>query len=166
MPEETATHLPKPAPPVEHREHPEHLPAPTLAYLAQALDAWYARLGRQYGPLSRPQRRVLRLVADRGRVRVGELAERLDVTTAGATRMVDRLEELGYVTRARASAGGDGREVYVALTVSGTAALAAADAAFAVHVQATLAPLTPEECAQLAALLRRIAATDAGADKA
>jgi len=127
--------------------------------LAHTLDLWYARLGRQYGPLSRPQRRVLRLVADYGRLRMSELAERLDVTTAGATRMVDRLEELAYLARERATAGsGDGREVYVTLTGTGAHALTEADDAFTGQVQATLAPLTSEECAQLATLLQKITA--------
>ena len=34
-----------------------------LTSIAYALDDWYTRLGRQFGPLSRPQRRMLRLLS-------------------------------------------------------------------------------------------------------
>lgn len=165
MPKASFTRKTKQAEPAEPGERPSAAAPPVSGDLAHALDIWYTRLGRQYGPLSRPQRRVLRLVADCGRLRVSELAERLDVTTAGATRMVDRLEELAYVTRSRVPAGsGDGREVHVALTEAGSHALAEADATFTAHVRATLAPLTPDECAQLATLLSKITAYDASSE--
>ena len=45
--------------------------------IAYALDEWYTLLGRQFGPLSRPQRRMLRLLDEQKGVRVGEIAEAL-----------------------------------------------------------------------------------------
>jgi DNA-binding MarR family transcriptional regulator len=129
--------------------------------VARALDAWYTRLGRQYGPLSRPQRRMLQLVAARERVRVGDLAERLGLTTAGATRMVDRLEELGYVARRR-EPGGDQREVHVAATAAGARTLAEAGTLYRARVAATLEALTPAEREQLAALLAHVAGETEG----
>ena len=73
------------------------------ASIAYALDEWYSRLGRQFGPLSRPQRRMLRLLSADTMVRVGDLGEQLGLTTAGTTRMLDKLEALGYSWRSRCS---------------------------------------------------------------
>jgi DNA-binding MarR family transcriptional regulator len=130
------------------------------ARIAHALDRLYTRLGRQYGPLSRPLRRALRLLAgreERGEAsRVGDLAAGLELTTAGATRLLDRLEELGYAERYRAP-GQDQRQVAVRLTPAGRDALVEADAAFVARARATLAPLTAAERSRLAALLERLA---------
>ncbi len=129
--------------------------------IAHALDRLYTRLGRQYGPLSRPLRRALRLLAAREESgepsRVGDLAAGLELTTAGATRLLDRLEELEYAERYRTE-GQDQRQVGVRLTPAGRAALAEADAAFVARAHAALAPLTPTERATLAALLERLMA--------
>ncbi len=63
--------------------------------IARALDDWYTLLGRQFGPLSRPQRRMLRLLNLEKVVRVGDLAEALGLTTAGATRMLEQTYRTG-----------------------------------------------------------------------
>ncbi len=134
----------------------------TSSRIAHALDRLYTQLGRQYGPLSRPLRRALRLLAGReaggAPARVGDLAAELELTTAGATRLLDRLEELGYAERYRAP-GPDQRQVGVRLTAEGRAALAEADAAFVARARATLAPLTSAERARLATLLERLTET-------
>ena len=131
------------------------------ARIAHALDRLYTQLGRQYGPLSRPLRRALRLLAERADggepTRVGDLAAGLELTTAGATRLLDRLEELGYAERYR-TPGQDQRQVGVRLTAAGREALAQADAAFAARARATLAPLTAAERSRLAVLLERLTA--------
>lgn len=131
--------------------------------VAHALDAWYTALGRQFGPLSRPQRRMLHTMATSGGdgLRMSDLAQRLGLTAAGATRMVDLLEGLGYARRFRAP-GEDQRQVYVAATAAGAAALAEADRAFEERVGRSLAPLTPEERARLGELLRRVGAFGSG----
>jgi len=123
-----------------------------IATIAQALDEWEALLGRQFGPLSRPQRRIMRLLSGEQAVRVGDLAEKLGITTAGATRMLDKLEALHYATRAR-DQHNDQRQVYVTLTVTGQQALLDANAAFLAHVQSTLTVLNPAERTLLAQLL-------------
>lgn len=126
----------------------------TARRIARALDGWDLRLGRQYGPLSRPQRRVLRLIAELERARVGDIAARLDLTTAGATRMVDRLEEAGLARRERARAGeGDQREVRLVLTTTGAAALDVANQAYSAAVAERLAALAPADRLRLAELL-------------
>ncbi|MGH2508436.1 MAG: MarR family winged helix-turn-helix transcriptional regulator, partial [Ktedonobacteraceae bacterium] len=108
-----------------------------MSSIAQGLDEWYTLLGRQFGPLSRPQRRMLRLLNREQGVRVGDLGEALGLTTAGTTRMLDKLEMLGYATRAREQLT-DQRHVYVTLTASGKQALQDADTVFLARVQATL----------------------------
>ncbi len=127
--------------------------------IARGLDRWWGSLGREFGPLSRPQRRALHLLADReaagALTRVGDLATLLQFTTAGATRLLDTLEALGYAERYRAR-DTDQRQVYVALTVTGRAALDLADRAFAARVVASLEPLTDTERQTLAALLARL----------
>src|SRR5438132_4700891 len=96
------------------------------ASIAYALDEWYSRLGRQFGPLSRPQRRMLCLLHVDTMVRVGDLGEQLGLTTAGTTRMLDKLEAMGYAARSR-TAQHDQRQVYVTLTPVGALTLQDAD---------------------------------------
>ena len=132
--------------------------ATTDTFLAHALDDWYLSIGRQFGPLTRPQRRILRLIAGAPGLRVGDVAERLGLTTAGATRMVDKLEALGYAYRFRAPEE-DQRIVHVALTEAGTQALDDADHIFVQAVGKTLAALTADERAALSHLLHTILAT-------
>lgn len=120
--------------------------------IAHALDEWSILLGRQFGPLSRPQRRMLRLLNVEKPVRVSNLAESLGLTTAGTTRMLDKLESLGYARRAR-DPRSDQRQVYVTMTEAGHQALLSADAAFLQRVQTTLNVLDGVERATLARLL-------------
>jgi len=70
--------------------------------------------------------------------------------------MIDALEGLGYARRLRLP-DTDGRQVHVALTDAGAAALREADRAFLERVSSTLAPLPSAERAALARLLRAIA---------
>jgi DNA-binding MarR family transcriptional regulator len=126
-----------------------------IAEIAIILDTWHSRLGRQFGPLSRPQRRMLLLLRGERTVRVGDLAEQLGLTTAGTTRMLDHLEELGYAARARA-ANSDQRQVYVTLTAKGAQALLEADAVFLQRVQASLCGLNETESSILLQLLRKL----------
>jgi DNA-binding MarR family transcriptional regulator len=129
--------------------------------IAQALERWNAYLGRQFGPLSRPQQRALRLLTDRqaqqAMVRVGDLAEPLGVTTAGITRMLDTLEGLGYITRSR-TPNTDQREVYVTLTDAGAQALQEADQVLLERVQTLIERLDASERGAFVTLLRKLIA--------
>ena len=127
----------------------------SVVAVARALDNWTTRLGRQFGPLSRPQRRMLQQLHTEQAVRVSDLSERLESTTAGATRMLDKLETLGYIARTR-DAQGDQRQVHVTLTARGNQALAEANEAFLVRVRETLSTLDETEQATLAGLLSKI----------
>ncbi len=123
--------------------------------IAAAIDAWYDRLGRQFGPLSRPQRRMLRLLSIDTKVRVSDLSEALGVTTAGTTRMLDKLEAMGYAVRSRMDQY-DQRQVYVTLTEAGARALHEAEEVFLERVQMLLQGLSLEEQVALAHLLQLI----------
>ncbi len=118
-----------------------------LRRMAESLDRLTRRLGRDWGPLTHSQWAMLRRLLD-GPVLVGELAERLDISTAGATRMLDKLEVAGFVSRTRAT--DDLRQVAASLTPSGRQAV---QEAFTAHVArlATLAQALPS--AELAAWL-------------
>ncbi|HEY7850038.1 MAG TPA: MarR family transcriptional regulator [Ktedonobacterales bacterium] len=137
----------------------------TPVVIAHGLDHWWASLGREFGPLSLPQRRTLHTLAGREAAsqatRVGEIAALLHFTTAGATRMLDTVEALGYVTRYR-SPQMDQRQVYLALTPAGRAALEQADGVFTARVAASLEPLSESEREMLATLLARLTRLPSG----
>lgn len=137
--------------------HPsqDEMRAREIVAIAQGLDDWNSLLGRQFGPLSRPQRRMLRLLDLEQGVRVGDLGEELGLTTAGTTRMLDKLETLGYASRARDQKN-DQRQVYVTLTSAGQQALKEADKVFLERVQSTLSILNETELSTLTRLLRAI----------
>ena len=126
-----------------------------LTSIAYALDDWYTRLGRQFGPLSRPQRRMLRLLSIESPVRVGDLGVQLGLTTAGTTRMLDKLEAMGYAKRSRTDQR-DQRQVYVSLTLPGAIALRDAEGVFLERIQASLKNLSLIEQETLAQLLRTL----------
>src|SRR5260370_41719212 len=126
-----------------------------VASIAHALDEWYTRLGRQFGPLSRPQRRMLRLLKVDTPARVGDLGVELGLTTAGTTRMLDKLEAMGYAKRSRTDQH-DQRQVYVSLTLPGAIALRDAEAVFLERIQASLINMSPAGQATLAQLLQAL----------
>jgi DNA-binding MarR family transcriptional regulator len=58
------------------------------------------------------------------RLRMSDIAERVLLSRSGCTRLVDRLAELGYVTRCAADT--DGRGLFAQLTASGREKVTAA----------------------------------------
>ncbi len=89
------------------------------AHVVHELDAeMHARHG-----LSLSAYEVLMLLADapERRLRMSELAERVLLSRSGCTRLVDRLAELGFVSRCADDS--DGRGLYAKLTAAGTRAL-------------------------------------------
>jgi DNA-binding MarR family transcriptional regulator len=129
--------------------------------IARALDECYARVGRQFGPLSRPQRRMLHLLTREDRVRVSDLATQLGLTTAGSTRMLDTLEAVGYAGRMRRP-DTDQRQVYVNLTPAGKEALRQADLIFLGRVAGLVEALSPTDRSELARLLSEISGEPLG----
>jgi DNA-binding MarR family transcriptional regulator len=98
-----------------------------------------------------------------GRLRMRELAGAVLLSRSGLTRLVDRMEQAGYV--AREACPSDRRGAYAAITDAGRRALTEA---WPVHARGVLehflAPLGPEELGVLRQALGRIA--DAAAARA
>jgi DNA-binding MarR family transcriptional regulator len=96
--------------------------------------------------------RALDVLAEQGGARIGELADRVGVDETTATRMVDRLEEMGVAERR--SVAGDRRATVVGLTPAGAelvAELAARRQAFFCDVLAGLDPTERTELVRLTA---------------
>lgn len=92
---------------------------------AQATQALDAQLRSEHG-LSVSSYEVLMLLGDAPgrRMRMSEIADRVLLSRSGLTRLVDRLCQLGYVTRCAAET--DGRGQYAELTDAGAETLQAA----------------------------------------
>lgn len=71
-------------------------------------------LGDSLEQVTLPQFRVLVLLTARGPVRMRDLAERMGAVPSTFTRVVDRLEDAGWVSRSPGS--GDRREVLISVT--------------------------------------------------
>jgi DNA-binding MarR family transcriptional regulator len=123
--------------------------------IAHGLEHWSNSLGRQYGPLSRPQRRILSSLNTETGLRVGDLGELSGLTTAGTTRMLDKLESLGYTSRSR-SAANDQRQVYVILTATGEQALHESEEVLLDRVRSSLQALNVTERVALIYILERL----------
>ena len=98
--------------------------------------------------------RALRVIAGLGRPRLGVVAEQLRIAPRSATEVVDALEERGLVERVPDEV--DRRATCVVPTPKGTATLAEADALRAGAGAERFARLSPDERAQLAALLAKL----------
>ena len=84
---------------------------------------------------------------------VGLLQQVLGLTPSGAVRLVDRLEEAGFVRRAP---GADARVRHLTLTRRGSRAARAARRARADVIESALTSLDPSERRQLDALLEKL----------
>ncbi|MBA3350541.1 MAG: MarR family transcriptional regulator [Actinobacteria bacterium] len=84
---------------------------------------------------------------------VGLLQQVLGLTPSGAVRLVDRLEDAGFVQRVP---GGDARVRHLTLTRRGRVSAKAARNARALVLESALAPLTSTERAELDALLAKL----------
>jgi DNA-binding MarR family transcriptional regulator len=97
------------------------------------------------------QHRVLVLLASRGDLTIGDIAEGLAVNPSNATRYCDRLQRLGLVTRSRSVA--DGRVVQVGLTEPGRALIKAVNERRREEVDRVLGRMTSSETAGILAAL-------------
>jgi DNA-binding MarR family transcriptional regulator len=102
-----------------------------LERLADGLDRLDRRLGRQWGPLTRSQWALMTRLRW-GALPVGLLADRLRISTAGTTRMLDKLERAGYIRRVRSTE--DLRQVSAELTDEGRAQLQEARRAYCLRL--------------------------------
>jgi DNA-binding MarR family transcriptional regulator len=115
-----------------------------------------AELEREHGlPLTSYEVLLYLADADGGRLRMGELADRLLLSRSGITRLVDRLERQGMIERERCE--DDGRGFNAVLTAAGRRKL---DAARPAHLGGVrrhfLAQLEPGELDSLAAIWGRL----------
>jgi DNA-binding MarR family transcriptional regulator len=146
------------------------LSSQVLSEQASALDA-FARLLRANAAVTRAMN--ARLVADHGltinayeallllahaedrRMRRVDLAEKLILTASGVTRMLDGLEQAGFVERAACST--DRRVSYAVLTETGLAKLREASRSHVADIREFFeARFSEEELDQLAGLLGRM----------
>jgi DNA-binding MarR family transcriptional regulator len=87
--------------------------------------------------------------------RIDRLADVLGLTSSGTVRLVDRLEEAGFVRR---SAGEDSRATTVTLTAAGRRRARSISDARAAAIEGALAVLDPEQRRTFTALAGRVAA--------
>jgi DNA-binding MarR family transcriptional regulator len=99
--------------------------------------------------------RALDLLAEHGGLRVGELADRVGIDDATATRLVDRLEEMGVASRK--SEPGDRRATTVALTPAGEEVVAGIAKQRQLFFCDVLDALEPDERAELVRLTAKAA---------
>jgi DNA-binding MarR family transcriptional regulator len=107
------------------------------------------------GKLTPSKIRALDLLAEHGGLRVGELADRVGIDDATATRLVDRLEEIGVV--GRTSEAADRRATTVALTAAGEELVAGIAAQRQLFFCDVLDALEPAERAELVRLTAKAA---------
>jgi DNA-binding MarR family transcriptional regulator len=93
--------------------------------------------------------------AEERRMRRVDLAERLILTASGVTRLLDGLEEAGYVDRAACAS--DRRVTYAVLTQAGVAKLREASKTHVADIREIFETrFNAEELDQLVALLERL----------
>lgn len=88
-----------------------------------------------------------------GRMRLADLARQLSITTGGVTRLIDRIQEAGFIRRVPDP--GDRRSVFAEITPAGTAALRPAVTSQLESIQRYLVdPLDEKDYLALATSLR------------
>ncbi|MCD8521787.1 MAG: MarR family transcriptional regulator [Saccharospirillaceae bacterium] len=91
-----------------------------LRRIIRATDLHSRQLSKIAG-LTAPQLLILQLLRQHTELTVGEVAQRVSLSQATVTTIIDRLEKRGFVKRERGSA--DKRKVYVCLTPEADAVL-------------------------------------------
>ena len=133
-----------------------HAYASTTRALSGSLLAEHGLTLNDYEALLRLSR------AEDGRMRRVDLAEEVLLTASGVTRLLDGLEEAGYVERAACST--DRRVVYAVITDAGRDKLEAASESHLAEVRALFDErFGPEELEQLAELLGRLPGAESAA---
>ena len=123
----------------------------SLIRTADVLSADFARLFKEHG-LSDSLYNVLRILRGEGQpLPCLEIAARMITREPDITRLIDRLETKGLVTRSRTEQ--DRRVVLVAVTEAGLALVDRLDRPIAELNRTQLGHLSPQEQAQLVALL-------------
>ncbi|HET7601141.1 MAG TPA: MarR family transcriptional regulator [Gemmatimonadales bacterium] len=134
-----------------------------LLRTAALVERYLARVVQAEG-LSFAQYNALRILRGAGADGLPTMAirERLLVPAPGITRLIDRLEQAGYVRRTRTA--GDRREVRCLLTAAGRALLARLDEPVDAADEQVLGALSLSESRELVGLLDRARAALGAAD--
>jgi DNA-binding MarR family transcriptional regulator len=104
------------------------------------------------------QASILLMVASGKCLLAAELAREDGIDASAVTRLIDRLEKRGLLTRVRSSE--DRRVVRLALTAEGCAIAAKLPAIFTSVLDRLLSGFTPEEVGFLKSMLRRVLANN------
>lgn len=127
-----------------------------IAEVGRLFGKRYDDLAKSSLELTRAQCRIIAYLAHYGDMNQVSLAQRLEVAPISAGRMLERLEENGWVVRS--ANPNDRRELQVSLTPKAEGVLAAARRV-GDEVQAeALAGFTPEEAEQFSQMLQRVRA--------
>jgi DNA-binding MarR family transcriptional regulator len=135
--------------PVDERRTIGFLIADVARLMRSAFDRRVRRIG-----LTRSQWQVLSLLHRRPGLSQSELAEMLEVERASAGRMIDRLEQKGWVTRRRDPA--DRRTRRLHLTAEAEAVQAEMGSIAAEMIDDAMAALAPGEREALSGMLERV----------
>ncbi|PRX49922.1 DNA-binding MarR family transcriptional regulator [Prauserella shujinwangii] len=117
--------------------------------------AWTRAAESAPATVSAPQLKALLAIDHHGPVNLVRLSDRLGALPSSTSRLCDRLEVNGLVTREAGAT--DRREVTITLTARGRAVLEQVRQARQAHFSRILAGMTPAERAELLAGLRRFA---------
>jgi DNA-binding MarR family transcriptional regulator len=97
-----------------------------------------------------------------GSPRMSELAEWLTLSRGGITKLVDRLEEAGYL--ARVSCASDRRSLQAELTPAGERMLGEMQAVYEAELEQHLRMLSPEEADVVTAALQKVTGSTCDAE--
>lgn len=106
------------------------------------------------GNVSFPQYFLLGFLAQAQSLTMSEIASKMSHTTAAATGMVDRLENLGYVVRARSAE--DRRKISVQITPAGLELVARIRSDMVSNLMQMMKSLQPEEQKMWLQIYRKI----------
>ena len=123
--------------------------------ILRATELYGRELARAAG-LTAVQVRVLQIIAEKGHSTPKEIAERMGVSRATVTALIDRLEGKSLVTRQKSTL--DRRQMILALTAEGMAALERAPDALQQRYVRRFEALPEWEQSMIVAALDRVAA--------
>ena len=129
-----------------------------LLTASRALVAIAARsLADVSSEITLPQYRALVVLASRGPLPVGDLADRLDLAPSTVTRLCDRLVEKGLIARVRGEERADRRRVEIRLAPAGHELVTRVTARRAREIGRLVATIPPELHDALTAAFRAFA---------
>ncbi len=131
----------------------------SLRRILKATDANVRAIARDAG-LTTSQLIVLQLLRGRGEMLAGEIARSMELKQATISILLDRLQEIGMISRQRGE--GDRRQVWVRLTAAGLQAVNAAPDLLQDRFRARFSKLPEwEQAGLIASLLRIVSLLDA-----